>query len=145
MRRQYYNEVLFADHHAVLTKKMVLREMHMFSDQEIMQLQDMLLTPGNHHLTAASVRDGRAVLLAFLESLNCYKNLSCITLSDKPYDESIQIISTWSKQDEIVETDFLWIEMTPLLCAQPWLYHLQEDLRTWHVDTYLPIIWMRYE
>ena len=131
-----------------------------FSEYDILELQDTFLTNGLHRLKVPNLVIGRSVVSTFLESLNCYSKIACLTLSRAPlkpticnlYDELL-FSDAMSFKSDALETflleefyyDFLWIEATRNLIEAPWFFHLENKLIEFNLITTMPIVLFSYE
>jgi hypothetical protein len=124
-----------------------------FSEQTILDLNEQLLTNGFHYLTVRNVSAGRTLFYTFLNSLNYYSEIACLTLSDQPLTgkvidlyESLQqygyLLELPYLEDLLQEKwqfDFLWIEVTQELLNTGWFYNFLDSLIEVHLQKAIPI------
>lgn len=94
-----------------LNKKLVI------SEQQILELQDLLLTNGVHHIGVPSIKEGRALIYKFLDALRCYQSVACYTADGKALKKSIlDLYKELAEKNwdyffiEEFNSDFLWLE-----------------------------------
>jgi len=98
------------------------------SDQHILELQDLFLSHGVHHIAAPSFKEGRALLYRFLNALNCYNHIACATNDGRTLKKTIFDLQKHMKSQNFFDKknsdkrdvffaeefkfDFLWIEQS---------------------------------
>ncbi len=115
------------------------------SEQQILELQDLFLTNGVHHISVPSIKEGRALIYKFLDALRCYQSVACFTIEGCSLKKSIfDLNKNISQKDwdrfliEEFTSDFLWIEQDSIMhqsCLQ-----IEEKLCRLGFDTHMPII-----
>ncbi len=123
-----------------------------FSEQEIIELNDVFLTHGIHDITVSDIAAGRTLIDTFLSSLNYYNNVACLTASDIPLRSSIFDIYSEVAGGDLEEFfleqfyfDFLWIEVSPTLTETAWFLNFELKLLSFNMDQLLPVIILSYE
>lgn len=128
---------------------------HVLSEYDILELQEIFLTYGFHSLVVPSLPFGRDLTIRFLDSLNCYSNIACLSLSSRPLRSSV--INVYEElgfsgalvhSGTTIETflldqfyyDFLWIEMTQELDEAPWYWLFEQKLLEFNLFKALPIV-----
>ena len=115
------------------------------SEQQILELQDILLTNGMHYLSVPTIQEGRALIYTFLDALRCYQSIACFTIQGNSLKKSVRDLYTQLDQknwdhffvDEF-NSDFLWIEQDASIHHSSML--LEEKLCQLGMDQQLPII-----
>lgn len=128
-----------------------------FSEQEILDLQDLFLTCGCNYLMVPTVMGGRRIINTFLESFR-FSRVACLStlpqgLSDdviRLYDEmaleGALAFSHHELEDFVLNHlnyDFLWIECTNDLINLPWFYYFEQKLLH-DIAAYMPILFVSY-
>jgi hypothetical protein len=122
----------------------------LISEQQIIELQELFLTPGFHQYPITTVKDARALMYTFLDALRCYQIVGCMTANtDLPLRKSIFDINDYlwqygylgsSNYDkffiEEFDIDFLWIEPT----QHNEFDQFKEKLAEFNIDKQIPII-----
>lgn len=134
------------------------------SENEILYLQDLFLTPGFHKLKFSNTEAAREQLYTILDSLKFYQNtagLSLQTLGFRDditdlYAEILQAgclnLSNSSINENLVDFclnnfyyDFLWIENPPALEATQWYQQLLELISNFKLDQLIPICLVEFK
>lgn len=120
------------------------------SEQQILELQDLFLTNGIHHISVPTLKEGRALIYKFLHALNCYQSIACFTIDGISLKKSILDLHSQLLQKnwdhffvEEFTNDFLWIEQDNIIYQNSLL--LEEKLCQLGFDQYLPIIILNQE
>ncbi len=127
---------------------------HTFSEDEIIKLQNEILTNGLHEIGVDSVSAGRAFMYTFLHTLNCFKKIACITDSVLALHQAENIYKklkhipfpnqeAW--QAFFVEDfyyDFIWLESTSSL--SPWLEQFKNMLEAHGIEKQIPVMYLNY-
>jgi hypothetical protein len=123
------------------------------SQQELIQLHALCVTPGIHSIMVDSVEKGRLLIESLVTSLSCYSNMACITTSQsidlhpEVYDCAKDFnypVCVESFCAEHYFFDFMWIELTHILSSALWYQDLEDYLLKTSVQTHLPVIIIRY-
>jgi hypothetical protein len=128
------------------------------SENEILYLQDLFLTPGFHKLKFANLKTAREQLYTILDSLQFYQNAAGLSLQVLGLREDItdlyaEILQTGCLNDPDHYTsenlvnfclnnfyyDFLWIENPQALETTQWYQQLLELLSDFKLDQLIPI------
>jgi hypothetical protein len=133
------------------------------SERDILELQDLFLTNGMHRVTSYDLFTGRTLVDVFLEAMAPhYHEKACLTTQTFTLDSAVldlytllQLFVGGAQEDptehleefftEQLYADFMWIEETASLRAQPWYPVLLETMCTLKLDHHLPIIIFSYE
>src|SRR3989338_7318967 len=105
-----------------------------FSENDVLYLQDIFLTPGVHQIYVSSVSKGRTVITDVLASLRYYQNAACLSLAELQITNGVyDIVQTLVADDYLVNSDsltlffldsfyfdFLWIEESQALLGSIW-------------------------
>jgi hypothetical protein len=135
------------------------RTMHDLPHADILELQDIFLTPGFHSLTVHDSATGRAVVTTMLSALKCY-HASAVLTAAGTQDLELQLDLyamlhqeasplTYEALLELfldhIHCDFLWIEATEKLTAESWYTDLQKVFIDLALDRHMPILSIRYQ
>lgn len=135
-------------------------DQRLISHEQVINLYDILLTPGFHCLSANNIIEGRLIIDIFLMSLNYFHNISCLTTEKKDFSGPIHNIYKELEQGgylaqgsdgieryllDFFYYDFLLIEMQPTLIKSSWLPLFQQKLIDLGIDQTIPIIYLLYE
>lgn len=128
------------------------------SESQIIDLGNMFVTPGRHYVQVKTIKQGRMLVYSFLNSLNYYKEASCLSLHpvNEPSVLNLYDILTkqrWTDKPDTVNdffynhfySDFLWIEATTKLRSKPWFGAFEEQLDTYFFNTHMPIVILTYD
>ena len=123
------------------------------SEHEILMLQDQFLTNGFHYITVPDVKTGRELLYIFLNSLDCYHHVACLTVEQEPLNSGIsdlyqELCSFTNVEEFLVDQfyyDFIWIELSARLCKHGWLDHFKQSILQMELDAKLPLVIIRYD
>jgi hypothetical protein len=115
------------------------------SEEQILELQDLFLTNGVHHIGVPSVKEGRALIYKFLDALRCYEAVACFTIDGLTLKKNILDLHKHLLQkntdhflNEEYDSDFIWIEQDDILYQQCIL--LEEKICELGIDQHMPII-----
>lgn len=130
---------------------------HTLSDQQIIELHIRFLTNGFQHIQVPNVQEGRELMKTLLTSLDYYHTVSCLTESDLQLPMDTHDILTHLIEGrylpnnleqfflEYDDFDFMWLELTPNLLAQPWLDEFKSLLMDHKIHTKMPIMCISYD
>jgi hypothetical protein len=114
------------------------------SEQQILELQDLFLTNGVHHISVPSMKEGRALIYKFLDALRYYQSVACFSIDGGTLKKSILDVHKQLAQKEVdhffveeFRSDFLWLEQEGI--HQDCLL-LEKKLCQFGFDNYMPII-----
>lgn len=125
------------------------------SEYDIIELQELFLTYGLHSIKVPSLSFGRDLVIKFLDSLQCYSNVACLSLSPRPLRpqfinlyEELGLSGALAHSHTGLETflidnfyyDFLWIEMSQELDEAPWYWYFEQKLLDFNLVKTLPIL-----
>jgi hypothetical protein len=131
-----------------------------FSEQDILELQDVFLTPGFNYLSVPSVVQGRRIIRSVLDSLNCFSPVACLTTNSiklrsdiiSLYDEmalaGALALSHSALESFLLEQfnyDFLWIECSYELMQAPWFCYFEQKLLDFNIAAQQPILFVEYD
>lgn len=115
------------------------------SEEQILELQDLFLTNGIHHIGVPSIKEGRALIYKFLHALRCYQSVACFTIDGITLKKPILDLHKQLSQENMEHfflaeftSDFLWIEQDSLLYQQSLI--LENKLSQLGFDQHMPII-----
>lgn len=130
---------------------------HALSDQQIIELHIRFLTNGFQHIQVPTVNEGRELMNMLLASLDYYHTVSCLTESDIQLSADIHDVLTHLIEGRYVpnnldqffldngDFDFMWLELTPNLLAQPWLEEFKALMIDHKLHMQMPIMCISYE
>src|SRR3990172_3737177 len=84
----------------VSLKHYQIQNIKKFSEQEIIHLQDVFLTNGFQNITVQNISQGRSLVATFIQALNYYKSVACLTNSALELEVSIFDIYKYLKEFE---------------------------------------------
>ena len=128
------------------------------SENDILYLQDIILTHGFHHVCLPDVVMGRDLMIMFIQALNYYNSVACLSaLQDLPLHQSVRNIyddlmdgSIGSESDieiffaESFDADFMWIEATDELLKLPFVSWLWQTVHRVAAREHIPIVALSY-
>ncbi|MCA9769929.1 hypothetical protein KC460_01005 [Candidatus Dependentiae bacterium] len=130
-------------------------------EEDIIKIQHIFMSCGVHHVKIKNITAGREIIAKFLNALNCYCEVGCLTMEkDQLFDNVwdmyyhligggyIQCNQLVKREQFFVDefyADFLWVEATDKLMLQSWFVMIQKALVDLHIDQYVPIIFLSYE
>lgn len=128
------------------------------SDFEIIEFQNLVMTPAVHYITTKNVSTGRLLINLFLSQLKHYHNVGCLTveqnhtLSERVFDfynfSHTQNSLTDSIELFCIENpylNFIWIELTQLLQSQISASQVKKICELFAADEQTPVMVIRYE
>lgn len=129
------------------------------TEEDILELHDLFLTNGIHHIKVDDLAAGRSLMHTLLTSLNCYHAMAVLTLeplSIEPstcdvYQELVR--SNFLSDAQAIDTffleqfyfDFMWIEMSQDLAASEWFAEFEQKMIEYKLETHLPIVVVTYK
>lgn len=125
-----------------------------FSENEVLYLQNIFLTPGVHQIKVESIVGGRNMIDKFLTSLHYHQKAACLSLCDTPLPMHVtDMVHILLMDDYLVDADsltlfflnnfyfdFLWIEETQALLDSLWYEQFKQHLSDFKFDQTIPII-----
>lgn len=96
------------------------------TDERIIQLTNILMSMGNHRIMVPSLHQGRTMMTTFLQSLNYYTRLGCLSASATPLPELVDDLSYLFEAHDDLDSmithtfhyELIWIEETPELAQR---------------------------
>lgn len=139
----------------VLSKDFGICLKKIFSEEEILEIQDRFLNPGFHYIKVESFLVGRNLFKTFSGILKYYSNKAY--LSELPFDYSLNMFNLFQEfidrgiihdqpgalEDFLLNSffyDFLAIEVTDKLLLKPWMSKFENLLIDYYFTETLPII-----
>lgn len=115
------------------------------SEQQILELQDLFLTNGIHHIAVPSLKEGRALVYKFIDALRCYSNIVCFTANGDSLRKSIFDMKSYLDDTDLnhflieeFDFDFVWLERDSRNLAGS--IKIEEKLSELNFDHHVPII-----
>lgn len=133
--------------------------LQLVSEHEILELQDLFLTPGFNYLTVPSVQAGRELISSFLHSLQHYSQIACLSAGSAELPRDISslhdemafygalALSHNALESFLLEQfhyDFLWIESSPELMQTAWYGYFEQKLSDFNIASTMPILVVSY-
>lgn len=131
-----------------------------FSETDIIDLQELFLTNGLHYISVCDVKTGRSIINMFLQSLNYYHDIACLTMVDEPFEQHVfdlyqemtlrfclEPSSQYDIEDFLIEyfyCDFMWVEATQGLIEAPWFSTVEQIIASFKLDKHIPIFILSY-
>lgn len=123
-----------------------------YTEQAIIDLHALFITPGIHHIEIESLQKGRTLLEALLTSLNCYTAIACITTNEIAFMTDIYDCSHDLAMQPCIESffaeqftfDCMLIEPCQSLTRLPWYKKVEKYLYTSTISLHAPIIFVAY-
>jgi len=128
-----------------------------FSDSDILDLQDAFLNNGLHYIKVDDIRTGRSLVQLFLDSLNCYNNIACLSTSPESLNQSttdlyseliLNADSSYELEEFFLEKfyyDFVWIEASEELANSFLSTELFKQMNKFKLDQLIPILVLSYK
>lgn len=134
------------------------------NDSEIIEIQNLFMTPKIHQLSTKNIITGRELLEKFAYSLN-YQKVGLISTVDFAWKQEAVNIYKLAQEEyrqidklyqssvstvieklctEISFIDFVWIEITQKLCAQISKNEIQEIAQNLNSQGQVPVIMVSY-
>lgn len=128
------------------------------SENDILYLQDIILTQGFHHVCLPDAVMGRDLMIMFIQALNYYNSVACLSaLQDLPLHQSVRNIygdlldspinSVADIENffaESFDADFMWIETTDELLKLPFVSWLWQTVHSVAASEHIPIVALSY-
>ncbi|MDR3550530.1 MAG: hypothetical protein P4L31_03895 [Candidatus Babeliales bacterium] len=127
------------------------------TEYDILLLQDAFLCKGLHYIQATNNRVGRAFITLFLNALRLSGEIGCLTMENSPLNANIidlqealrgihpvKSITEDSIEQFFIEScyyDFIWIELSKELEAQPWYKFFRENMVKYR---HAPIVFLSF-
>lgn len=159
MGRSYFVNTHKMAHHHVTPIDLYLHGT-LVSDEQIIHLNNLLLTPGTHTIIVQDIETGRTMLDTFLLSLNYYHRVAFLSLSPHQCPPHTDLYTTLLEkgyldatgklhkdmEDFFIEEnfDFIWIEEQHALEQNTWYPIVHRTLQSLNIDREAPIIILRY-
>src|SRR3990167_398983 len=120
------------------------------SENEIIQLQALFITPGRHWLSFSDLATARTHLYQILDSLAFYQSPTAVSLNQLDFRADLRALGAELFSAEVGEAavgleqletylmaylncDFLWIELAPKLRQARWFRLLSELIEQLHL------------
>src|SRR3989304_5227238 len=126
------------------------------SESEILDLQDVFLSNGFHHIRVKNIDCGRSIMQIFLRTLYCYNDIACLTMGSKPLEPKVCDVFSELVQGNYLDQfnlhnwdeffieqfyyDFMWIEATHQLVTSPWFAEFEDKIVTFKIDQHIPVV-----
>lgn len=125
-----------------------------FSENDVLYLQDLFLTPGVHQITVDNFSKVRVMINKVLKSLHYHQKAACLSFVDLCLESEICDIAQLLIADDYLVSkdrltlffldqfyfDFLWIEETPELLGSRWYEQFKQHLNDFNFNRSVPII-----
>ena len=130
-------------------------------EDDLIALQEKFLTPGFQYLKVPTIKTGRVLIETILSSLNCYGRSSVVSLDASAWVQGadnlfvrlkeggfLDPMSVFDLEDFLLdyfEGDFLWIEATQQLLAQPWFSYFEQKIVDLNIAQHIPVLIISYD
>ena len=129
------------------------------SEQDYIEMHDLFLAPGTHHLEIENVSTGRNLIDVFLTTLKNFHEVGCLTVSADALPEYVtdifqdMLMSGDFQNQEVIANyfldtfscDFLWIEADSELQNSQWFTTFNSVISQFRIDQQIPIVILTYE
>lgn len=129
------------------------------SEQDYIEMYNLFLASGTHHLEVENISAGRNLIDVFLQTLKNFHEVGCLTLSCEQLPDYVtdifqDILMNGDIHDvEILQNfflnsfscDFLWIEATAELQKALWFAAFSTTIKQFSIDQHIPIVIVTYE
>jgi len=125
-----------------------------FSENDVLYLQDLFLTPGVHQIGVDNIIHIRKIIYNMLSALQYHQKAACLTLNNLALQPNItDIVKTLIMDDHLVNSDsltlffldhfyfdFLWIEESQALLDSMWYEQFKQHLVDFNFNKSIPIV-----
>lgn len=125
-----------------------------FSENDVLYLQDIFLTPGVHEIHVDNVARARNMMDKVLDALHYHHKAACLSLHDMPLSVNIaDLVKILLTDDYLISPDsltqffldyfyydFLWIEETQSLLDSVWYEQFKQHLVDFNFNYAIPIV-----
>lgn len=125
-----------------------------FSENDVLYLQNIFLTPGVHQINVDNIAHGRNMMDKVLDSLQYHHKAACLSFYNEPLSPNVaDIINVLLTDDHLVSADsltwfflnhfyfdFLWIEETQALLDSLWYEQFKQHLVDFNFNQAIPIV-----
>lgn len=130
-----------------------------WSEDDILYLEDIFLTPGFHKIKVDDVNKGRSLVYILLQSLHCYQEVACLSCLKIPLKKTItdiymillRLCQVHEYHDavelyflEYFQAQVLWIELSDELFEDPIMYCALQVIHDFNIMHSAPIIALSY-
>ncbi len=131
------------------------------SEQAILEIQEKFLSNGFQYLKTQSVKESRALIETFLNTLTLYNDVACLTTAKEPqlYNATdlygifqaggyLSSFESHCLEEYFVEHfyfDFMWIEATMDILTSSWFEDVKKILIHSAIDQHIPILVCVYD
>jgi len=117
-----------------------------YSELDILELQDMFLAEGIHHIKTPSVEKGRELITLFLKSLHCFYNPVCLTKKQFDVVGAVNIFDEFYNKNaekffyENPNIDFMWVEISDDSDKERTLKAFTQTCGSLQLEKHMPIV-----
>jgi len=152
MHHQHTFKESYENHMIAAPKKTCHSIPFPYTEQAIINLHALFITPGIHHIQIESLQKGRILLEALLASLNHYSAIVCITSNEIAFSSAIYDCSYELAMQPCIESflieqfsfDCMVIEPSRSLIQAAWYAKVEQYLYTSTISLHVPIIFVDY-
>ena len=131
-----------------------------FSEQDVLELQEIFVTLGVHTIKTKNIAQGRKIIKIILDSLNYYHNIGCVTQEkDTPITtcdilkhivlEKIEKGDLLTNLEDFLAVhpcfDFIWIEFTENLKKEFSYKAVKNIFDMYHVEERMSVLIVTYD
>jgi hypothetical protein len=130
------------------------------TEQAILEIQEKFLSNGFQYIKAQSIKEGRSIISTFINTLNIYSDIACLSTSKEPLPHGADIygilegggyLSSFEQyflEEFFIEYfyyDFMWIEATLDMLTSAWFEDVKKTLINTAIDQHIPILVCVYD
>ncbi len=135
----------------------ILHILEPFSESTILQLEDVFLSAGTHHITLPSQATAQLLINTFLKLLPVHHNVAYIAQNTSAksvysatdiYQELVSGNYLSSIDDFFYDHfhyDFIWIEASKSIEAAPWFQEFEKNIHEFQAAKPIPILYIHYQ
>jgi len=128
------------------------------SDFEILEFQNLILTPSVHYITTKNVITGRSLINRFLLAFKHYHNVGCLSMdkTQKLLEHVFDLSKIKKKNTSLIDSielfcienpylNFVWIELTKTLKDTISDAEMRKITELFSSDAQTPVVMLSYE
>ena len=131
------------------------------TDSDILDLQDLFLTPGIHSIKVKNVQEGRNIVDVFITTLISDYNIACLSVEDRALPKTVcDLYEQLAEQGYLDSSNmhhldeyfvhsfyfgFMWIEASEKLERMHWFKLFIAKIAEFNIDQSIPVIRVVYD